>query len=76
MAPSIRSPIARPVLVLGVDAPGAGHAELHDMMVTKEWYDGLAEIAKKHLVCRIVDELVPITQKHDIEGLVMGADPS
>jgi len=69
------SPIARPVMVLGVDAPGAGHAELHDMMVTKDWYDALPEIARKHLVCRVVDELVPITQKHDIEGLVMGADP-
>ena len=70
------SPIARPVMVLGVDAPGAGHAELHDMMVTKEWHDALPEIARKHLVCRVVDELVPITQKHDIEGLVMGADPA
>ncbi len=69
------SPIARPVMVLGVDAPGAGHAELHDMMVTRDWYDALPEIARNHLVCRVVDELVPITQKHDIEGLVMGADP-
>ncbi|TCL64171.1 phytanoyl-CoA dioxygenase family protein [Rhizobium sp. BK251] len=70
------SPIARPVMVLGVDAPGAGHAELHDMMVTRQWHDALPDIAKKHLVCRIVEELVPITQKHDIEGLVMGADPA
>jgi hypothetical protein len=70
------SPIARPVMVLGVDAPGAGHAELHDMMVTKAWYDALPEIARKHLVCRVVEELVPVTQKHDIEGLVMGADPT
>lgn len=70
------SPIARPVMVLGVDAPGAGHAELHDMMVTKDWYDTLPEIARKHLVCTVVDELVPVTQKHDIEGLVMGADPT
>ncbi len=70
------SPIARPVMVLGVDAPGAGHAELHDMMVTKDWYEALPEIARKHLVCRVVDELVPVTQKHDIEGLVMGADPT
>ena len=70
------SPIARPVMVLGVDAPGAGHAELHDMMVTKDWYDALPEIARKHLICRVVDELVPVTQKHDIEGLVMGADPT
>nr|WP_298096222.1 phytanoyl-CoA dioxygenase family protein [uncultured Shinella sp.] len=71
-----QSPIARPVMVLGVDAPGVGHAELHDMMVTRAWYDALPEIGKKHLVCRVVDELVPITQKHDIEGLVMGSDPT
>ena len=70
------SPIARPVMVLGVDRPGAGHAELHDMMVTREWHDALPDIARQHLVCRVVDELVPIVQKHDIEGLVMGADPS
>ena len=71
-----RSPIARPVMVLGVDAPGAGHAELHDMMVTRDWYEALPDIARQHLVCRIVEELVPISQKHDIEGLVMGADPT
>ena len=70
------SPIARPVMVLGVDAPGAGHAELHDMMVTQDYFDALPEKARKHLVCRVVDELVPISQKHDIEGLVMGADPA
>lgn len=68
------SPIARPVMVLGVDAPGAGHAALHDMMVTQDWYDAMPEKAKKHLVCRVVDQLVPISQKHDIEGLVMGSD--
>lgn len=68
------SPIARPVLVLGVDAPGAGHATLHDMMVTPAFHASLPEAVRRHLVCRVVDELVPITQKHDIEGLVMGAD--
>jgi hypothetical protein len=68
------SPIARPVLVLGVDAPGAGHAELHDMMVTPDYHDSLPESVRAHLVCRVVDELIPVTQKHDIEGLVMGAD--
>ena len=68
------SPIARPVLVLGVDAPGAGHAALHDMMVTPGFHASLPESIQRHLVCRVVDELVPVTQKHDIEGLVMGAD--
>ena len=68
------SPIARPVLVLGVDAPGAGHAALHDLMVTKDYHDALPASVRQHLVCRVVDELVPVTQKHDIEGLVMGTE--
>jgi len=67
-----RSELARPVVVLGVDAPGAGHDELHDMMVTKAYHDALPEDLKRHLHARVVDELVPIVQKHDIEGLVMG----
>jgi hypothetical protein len=66
------SPIARPVLVLGVDAPGAGHAALHDMMVTRDFHAALPDSVRQHLVCRVVDKLEPITQKHDIEGLVMG----
>lgn len=68
------SPIARPVLVLGVDAPGAGHAALHDMMVTQAYHDALPPSVREHLVCRVVPELVPVTQKHDIEGLVLGVD--
>jgi len=68
------SPIARPVLVLGVDAPGAGHAALHDMMVTRDFYAALPDAVREHLVCSVVDELVPVTQKHDIEGLVLGVD--
>ena len=66
------SPIARPVLVLGVDAPGAGHAALHDMMVTKDFYATLPQAVRDRLVCRVVDKLEPITQKHDIEGLEWG----
>ena len=68
------SPVARPVLVLGVDAPGAGHADMHDLMVTRDYYDALPPTIRDHLVCRVVDELVPVTQKHDIEGLVMGVE--
>jgi hypothetical protein len=66
------SPIARPVLVLGADAPGAGHAALHDLMVTQDYYDALPGSLRRHLLCRVVDKLVPVTQKHQIEGLVMG----
>ena len=55
-------------------APGAGHAALHDLMVTQDYYDALPQSVRDHLVCRVVDKLVPVTQKHDIEGLVMGAE--
>ncbi len=68
------SPVSRPVLVLGVDAPGAGHAALHDMMVTRDYHDALPPSARDRLVCRVVDKLVPVSQKHDIEGLVMGVE--
>jgi hypothetical protein len=64
---------ARPVVVLGVDAPGAGHAQLHDMMVTREFHATLPAELRRHLHARVVDQFVPIVQKHTIEGLVMGA---
>ena len=66
------SPIARPVMVLGVDAPGAGHDKLHDLIATQAYYDALPPLVRDHLVCRVVDKLTPVAQKHDIEGLVMG----
>ena len=68
------SPISRPVLVLGVDAPGAGHSVLHDLMVTQGYFDALPPSVRQHLVCRVVETLVPVTQKHDIEGLIMGVE--
>lgn len=63
---------SRPVLVLGVDAPGAGNAEHHDMAVTRGFWESLPDEVRRHLSCPVVDELRPITQKHTIEGLVMG----
>ncbi|WP_375386132.1 phytanoyl-CoA dioxygenase family protein [uncultured Microbacterium sp.] len=65
---------ARPVLVLGVDAPGAGNLEHHDMALTRPFYGSLPERVQRHIVSPIVDELTPITQKHSIEGLMMGED--
>ncbi|PSK62856.1 hypothetical protein B0E53_05222 [Micromonospora sp. MH33] len=67
------SDLARPVLVLGVDAPGAGNAAHHDMAVTRGYWAGLPDLVRAHLRCPVVDALVPIRQKHTIEGLVMGA---
>ncbi|MFG1677864.1 phytanoyl-CoA dioxygenase family protein [Micromonospora sp. NPDC049282] len=65
---------ARPVLVLGVDAPGAGNAAHHDLAVTRPYWDALPDLVRDHLRCPVVDTLVPIRQKHTIEGLVMGAE--
>jgi hypothetical protein len=64
---------SRPVLVLGVDAPGAINDERHDMAVTKPFWASLPESLRRHMHCPVVDTLRPITQKHTIEGLVMGA---
>jgi hypothetical protein len=69
------SPHARPVLVLGVDAPGAGHAALHDPQVTPDYHAALPAELRRHLACRVVDRLEPITQKHQIDGLAMGSTP-
>jgi ectoine hydroxylase-related dioxygenase (phytanoyl-CoA dioxygenase family) len=66
------SDTARPVLVLGVDAPGAGNGERHDTAVTHGYWADLPDAVKTHLRCPVVDALVPIQQKHTIEGLVMG----
>jgi hypothetical protein len=71
---NLSADISRPVLVLGVDAPGAGHEELHDLQVTQGFWDTVPEKTKPHLACRVVEKLEPIVQKHDIEGLVMGAE--
>ncbi|WKN46737.1 phytanoyl-CoA dioxygenase family protein [Nocardioides sp. Arc9.136] len=63
---------SRPVLVLGVDAPGAGNDEKHDLAVTRQYWENLPQRVRDHLDCPVVNELTPITQKHTIEGLVMG----
>jgi ectoine hydroxylase-related dioxygenase (phytanoyl-CoA dioxygenase family) len=63
---------ARPVLVLGVDAPDARNAERHDLQFTRAYHDALPETLRRHLTCRVVDRLEPIVQAHSIEGLMMG----
>lgn len=63
---------SRPVLVLGIDAPGAGNDAQHDMAVTREYWASLPGRIRAHLHCPVVEKLTPIVQKHTIEGLVMG----
>ena len=65
-----RSNEARPVLVVGVDAPDANNAAHHDLQVTRAYYDALPPRARDHLTCRVVDRLEPIIQHHVIEGLL------
>lgn len=63
---------SRPVLVLGVDAPGAMNAERHDLQITREYLKTLPSDVIEHLTYRLVDKLEPIIQAHTIEGLMMG----
>jgi hypothetical protein len=67
-----RSDTARPVLVLGAEAADATKAVPHDLQITRAFYDALPETLRRHLTCRLVDELEPVVQGHTIEGLVMG----
>ena len=65
-----RSNEARPVLVIGVDAPDATNANHHDLQVTRRYLDSLPAQVREHLTCRVTDELQPIIQHHVIEGLL------
>ncbi|MFD7921342.1 phytanoyl-CoA dioxygenase family protein [Streptomyces sp. NPDC059740] len=66
------STASRPVLVLGVDAPGAGNDAQHDMAASRAYWEALPQRVRDHLACAVVDVLAPVTQQHTIEGLVMG----
>jgi ectoine hydroxylase-related dioxygenase (phytanoyl-CoA dioxygenase family) len=68
------SPIARPVLILGVVRGDEAKPEEHDLALTRAFHDELPPDVREHLLCRVVEELTPISQRHDIEGLVMGED--
>jgi hypothetical protein len=60
---------SRPVLVVGVDAPDATNALRHDVQFTRPYYENLSAAEARHFTCRVVDELEPIVQAHDIEEL-------
>lgn len=64
------SEVARPVLVVGVDAPGAGNADHHDLQVTAAYLASLPAQVRDHLTCRVTDALAPVMQHHVIEGLL------
>ena len=66
-----RSPIARPVLVVGAVAPHVDTSDAHRIEVTAKWHAGLPEKLRRRLRCEIVERIEPIIQRHDIEGLMM-----
>ena len=68
------SPIARPVLILGVVRGDEAKPDEHDLALTRAFHDSLPAYVRDRLLCRVVDELAPISQRHDIEGLVMGEE--
>jgi hypothetical protein len=65
-----RSGRARPVLVVGVDAPDATNAHHHDLQVTPAYRATLPPQVRDHLTCRVVDNLEQVIQHHVIEGLL------
>jgi ectoine hydroxylase-related dioxygenase (phytanoyl-CoA dioxygenase family) len=65
-----RSSFARPVLVVGVDAPDATNANHHDLQVTPAYLESLPPQVRDHLTYRLVERLETVIQHHVIEGLL------
>jgi hypothetical protein len=65
-----RSKQARPVLVVGVDAPDGTNAGHHDLQVTKRYAAQLPGRVLAHLTYRLVDALEFVVQAHTIDGLL------
>lgn len=61
---------ARPVLVIGVDGPGATNAAHHDLQMTKGFVSRLPGDLKHRFDGRIVEEITAVRQNHVIEGLI------
>lgn len=68
-----RSNRARPVLVVGVDAPDATNAKHHDLQITRAYAATLPPRVLEHLTYRLTDELRTVVQHHAIEGLLKPA---
>ncbi len=68
-----RSALARPVLVIGVDAPDATNGAHHDLQATPDYLASLPAGVRSRLDCRIVSALEPVIQRHQIEGLLVPA---
>ncbi|MDB5697910.1 MAG: hypothetical protein JWN69_714 [Alphaproteobacteria bacterium] len=65
-----RSDQARPVLVVGADAPDGTNANHHDLQITRAYAQSVPPEMLNHLTYRLVDELRTVKQHHVIEGLL------
>ncbi len=65
-----RSTVARPVLVVGVDAPDATNSKHHDLQVTQGYLASLPAQVRDHLTYRVTGQLETVIQHHVIEGLL------
>jgi hypothetical protein len=61
---------ARPVLVVGVDAPDAPNANHHDLQITRGYEASLPREVLEHITYRPVDALETVVQAHTIQGLL------
>jgi hypothetical protein len=67
-----RSARWRAVLILGVVAADVAPSDVHQLVLTAGYHDRLPERLRRHLRCTVVDELQPLPQRHDIDGLRTG----
>lgn len=63
---------ARGVLIVGVVSPEVDTSAAHDLVLTEAYHNRLPHHVRSHLRCSVVDQLRPLIQRHDIEGLMMG----
>ena len=66
------SAVSRPVLILGTVGPGVDTA-VHRLVLSRSYAAGLPTAVRDRLTgVELVDEVAPLAQRHDIEGLRMG----
>ena len=63
---------SRAVLVLGLIAADVEVSDVHQVVLTQDYFERLPDAVRNRLHCCVVEELVPLVQRHDIEGLLMG----
>lgn len=63
---------ARPVLVLGVVSASTEVSDVHGLVITRDYEAQLPEAVRRRLRSTVVDDLQPLMQRHEIEGLMMG----